>query len=316
MELRQLTYFAQLCREGSMTRAAQVLNIVQPALSMQIAKLESELGQTLFERTPRGMRPTAAGQRAYELFQPILEQVVEARTALTNHPGVSGSLRVGLVASATNNALGETVAQFADRWPDVTLYVTTGFSPELVNKLRIGELDGAVINQTFGQEEFSAHEIFDEELLLVAGATCELALPRPVPLYRLAELDLVLPSRRHGLRRAIEVVLQAHSIDLQPHMEVDDATVIEGIVSRGRWFSILPASVISPGLLEGRLRAFPLAAPGIRRRMLYLTDPSRTRPAAEEVFLTLLTDKLAAQQRTSTTLATLPESLETTDDAS
>jgi len=70
MELRQLKYFTCLYEEGSVTRAAQRLNIVQPALSMQIAKLEEELGQTLFERSSKGMHPTEAGDQAYRLFMP------------------------------------------------------------------------------------------------------------------------------------------------------------------------------------------------------------------------------------------------------
>lgn len=103
MELRQLTYFAQLYREGNVTRAAQSLNIVQPALSMQIAKLESELGLVLFERTSKGMTPTPAGERAFELFSPILEQVLKARHELTGDgQEIRGRVRVGLVASATN----------------------------------------------------------------------------------------------------------------------------------------------------------------------------------------------------------------------
>ncbi len=63
MELRQIQYFICLFEEGTATRAAKRLNIVQPALSMQIAKLEDELGQQLFERSAQGMHPTPAGRQ-------------------------------------------------------------------------------------------------------------------------------------------------------------------------------------------------------------------------------------------------------------
>jgi DNA-binding transcriptional LysR family regulator len=66
MDLRQLNYFLCLYEEGSVTHAARRLNIVQPALSMQLAKLEEELGQRLFDRGAQGLRPTADGHRAYD----------------------------------------------------------------------------------------------------------------------------------------------------------------------------------------------------------------------------------------------------------
>ena len=68
MDLRQIQYFIALFEDGSVTRAAKRLNIVQPALSMQIAKLEDELHQQLFERNAHGMAPTAAGRLMYRLF--------------------------------------------------------------------------------------------------------------------------------------------------------------------------------------------------------------------------------------------------------
>jgi LysR family nitrogen assimilation transcriptional regulator len=71
MELRQVQYFICLYEEGSVTRAARRLNIVQPALSMQIAKLEEAFGQQLFERTRQGMLPTAAAPQMYRLFLPV-----------------------------------------------------------------------------------------------------------------------------------------------------------------------------------------------------------------------------------------------------
>lgn len=315
MELRQLTYFARLYREGNVTRAARSLNIVQPALSMQIAKLESELGLALFERTPKGMIPTAAGKRAFELFSPILEQVITARRQLTgDNAEVSGRIRVGLVASATNAALADTLAYFVEHHPDVEIYVTTGFSEELVEKLRAGELDCAVINQTFGQGEFAGREILDEELILATGAHTALSVESPVPLYALDSLNLILPSPRHGLRRAIENVLRAHSIEVHPRLEIDDTTVIEDFIKRTDWVSILPASMVNRGLLSGTLRAYALAPPGISRRMLCLKDPSRPSTTAETVFIDVIAKKLCALQ-TATTAITYASMEDSHDDA-
>ena len=79
MEFRQIQYFVCLYEEGAVTRAARRLNIVQPALSMQIAKLEEEVGHKLFVRTPQGMQPTSEGRRMYRLFLPVLSDFSRAR---------------------------------------------------------------------------------------------------------------------------------------------------------------------------------------------------------------------------------------------
>jgi DNA-binding transcriptional LysR family regulator len=86
MEFKQLKYFACLYREGSLTRASLCLETVQPNLSMQIAKLEKELGVRLFDRSRRGMSPTPAGHEAYRMLIPVYEELLAARTRFIEMP--------------------------------------------------------------------------------------------------------------------------------------------------------------------------------------------------------------------------------------
>ncbi|MHB0841516.1 LysR family transcriptional regulator [Stutzerimonas nitrititolerans] len=294
MELRQLKYFTCLYEEGSVTKAAQRLNIVQPALSMQIAKLEEELGQPLFERTPKGMTPTEAGVQAYRLFMPILGELLEARQTLIDRSGeIGGRINAGLIASAANQALASTLAYFVEHHPDVELQVSYGYSQDLIDRVLSGALDFAVINQSFQQEHLHRTDILDEELLVATGATTRLRLPTPIPLSALGGLKLVLPSRRHGLRMVIDQALAAQSLELTPHLELDDLTVIESFLRRSDWISVLPATVLQRGLEEGALRAYPLAAPGITRRMVCVHDSRRPLTPAATLFIDIISKTLA-----------------------
>ncbi|MBA1235205.1 LysR family transcriptional regulator [Pseudomonas stutzeri] len=289
MELRQLKYFTCLYEEGSVTKAAQRLNIVQPALSMQIAKLEEELGQPLFERTPKGMTPTEAGVQAYRLFMPILGELLEARQTLIDRSGeIGGRINAGLIASAANQALASTLAYFVEHHPDVELQVSYGYSQDLIDRVLSGALDFAVINQSFQQEHLHRMDILDEELLVATGASTRLRIPTPVPLTALGQLKLVLPSRRHGLRIVIDQALAAQNIELSPHMELDDLTVIESFLRRSDWISVLPATVLQRGLEEGAIRAYPLAAPGITRRMVCVHDARRPLTPAATLFIDII----------------------------
>ncbi|MFL9808493.1 MAG: LysR family transcriptional regulator [Pseudomonas sp.] len=294
MELRQLKYFTCLYEEGSVTKAAQRLNIVQPALSMQIAKLEEELGQPLFERTPKGMTPTEAGVQAYRLFMPILGELLEARQTLIDRSGeIGGRINAGLIASAANQALASTLAYFVEHHPDVELQVSYGYSQDLIDRVLSGALDFAVINQSFQQEHLHRTDILDEELLVATGATTRLRQPTPIPLSALAGLKLVLPSRRHGLRMVIDQALAAQSLELTPHLELDDLTVIESFLRRSDWISVLPATVLQRGLEEGALRAYPLAPPGITRRMVCVHDSRRPLTPAATLFIDIISKTLA-----------------------
>ncbi|KEX94572.1 LysR family transcriptional regulator [Pseudomonas putida] len=289
MELRHLKYFTCLYEEGSVTRAAQRLNIVQPALSMQIARLEEELGQTLFERSSKGMAPTEAGDQAYRLFMPILGQLLAARQTLIDRSGqIGGRISAGLIASAANNALASTLAHFVEHHRQVELCVTSGYSQELIAKVLTGMLDFAVINQSFQYEHLIGHDIFDEELLVATGAANRLSGALPLPLTSLAGFKLVLPSRRHGLRRVIDQHLAAQGVEVTPQLEVDDLAVIEDFLRRSDWVSVLPATVLHRGLHEGALRAYPLAAPGISRRMVCVHDARRPLTPAAMLFIEMI----------------------------
>ncbi|MFJ1260987.1 LysR family transcriptional regulator, partial [Cupriavidus sp. CuC1] len=148
MDLKQIQYFIALFEDGSVTRAAKRLNIVQPALSMQIAKLEEEFGQKLFDRIPHGMVPTAAGRMMYRLFLPITRDLANARQQLMQREEqVAGSISIGMVASETESVLVGSLVRFNARYPNVEVSVADGFSATLIDLVSAGQLDAAVVHK-------------------------------------------------------------------------------------------------------------------------------------------------------------------------
>ena len=144
MDLRQIQYFIALFEDGSVTRAAKRLNIVQPALSMQIAKLEDELHQQLFERNAHGMAPTAAGRLMYRLFLPIMRDLAHARQQLVQRDEVvTGHVSIGLIASVTESVLADSLSRFHARYPHVEVTVADGYSATFIDWVAGGQLDTA-----------------------------------------------------------------------------------------------------------------------------------------------------------------------------
>src|SRR5437868_430646 len=118
MELRQMQYFLCLAEERNVTRAARQLNIVQPALSMQIAKLEAEFGQKLFDRSPHGISTTVAGDTLVRLVAPIVRDVEHAKQEMTRLNGrISGRVSVGLITSVAQSTMASSSATVAREYP-------------------------------------------------------------------------------------------------------------------------------------------------------------------------------------------------------
>ncbi|MGR3376776.1 LysR family transcriptional regulator [Salipiger abyssi] len=288
MELRQLQYFTVVFEEGSVTRASQRLNVVQPALSQQISKLEEELGRQLFTRTPKGMVPTEQGTEAYQLFSGILRDLRSACQKLEEDDGqVRGTVTLGVVTSVANNALVDTLLGFHRKYPDVHVRATGGYTDELNEMLRAGQLDLIIINVPPQARTPQMTDIICEDLVLIGAADTAQPLPEPVEFARINELKLVIPSVRHGLRAIMDRAASTAGIALAPRMEFDDLKPIEDFISHSDFFTILPPLAVSRALRSGQLKAYRIT-PAIPRRLVCITAADRPLSRAA----TLLIDEL------------------------
>jgi len=296
MEFRQLQYFVAMYEEGSVTRAARRLNIVQPAISLQLAKLEDQLGCPLFLRTPKGLVPTQSGHEAYRLFLPILRAIDDARQELTaSRDTVKGHVAAGVVASVAHNALSETLVSFTAKYADVTLRTTDGYTRELLEMLRIGQLDLVVINASRKRSDYEQTELVSEDLMLISGAKSQL----PAGSVRLDTIDqrkLVIPSARHGLRMILEEVASQQGISLTPRFEFDEIGTIENFIISTDYVAILPPIAVANALRSRLLRCTPIF-PQIARQIACVHHAARPLSRAATVFVDELRDRLVTVQR-------------------
>lgn len=288
MEFRQVQYFVCLYEEGSVTRAARRLNIVQPALSMQIAKLEEEIGKPLFVRNPKGMEPTTEGRRMYRLFLPVLGDYSRAREQIMQTTDeLSGQVRVGMIESLAQGVLVDALLEFSERHPKVELSLTDGFSGTLTDAVSVGQLDAAIINKTRHSFALMSEPIAEEDLLLVTGAAFA-PLPESVPFRELADMKLVLPSRRHGLRGIFESFAEAEDVVLQPSLELDSISAILHLVGRSDFATVLPRVAVRSPVQQGHVQGHLLDAPRPTRQLVCVTHPRRPLSPSATAFVSTL----------------------------
>jgi DNA-binding transcriptional LysR family regulator len=282
MDLRQINYFLALYDEGSVTRAAQRLHVVQPAVSMQIARLERELDQKLFERTPRLMVPTAAARTLHRLLLPVVRNLNHAREQMARLSGVvSGRLTLGMLASIANSVGAEMLADFTRTYPEVEVALVDGYSSTFIEQVSDGKLDFAIINRPGRKIGLIVEPMVDEHMVLAARS---LEDESPLPIAQLADLPLVLPTRRHGLRTEFERHLAAHGVTVEPKLEIDSIEGICAFVAQSHWVTVLPSLALRGHVAAGRLRTRPIL-PAVQRRLAVIHHPHHPLSPAALAFI-------------------------------
>jgi DNA-binding transcriptional LysR family regulator len=293
VDLKQVDYFLSLAREGNMTRAARQLNIVQPALSMQIAKLETSFGKRLFNRTVHGVSLTSAGEALLQLATGIRREVDHAEEEMARLDGnVSGRVRVGMIASAAQCTLAASSAKVATRFPEIRLMICEGYTDQLIDWVTSGELDVALINMPKRRLPLTVHHILDERMMFAYGKKNRTRFPKNVPFEQLGRLDLILPSRRHGLRLILDSAASEAGVTLHPRLEVDTLAAICEIVAATDLVSVLPGVALYPLYAAGRIRGKGIVSPTIVRTVSWVTNPRRIVSAATAAVVEILAGDL------------------------
>jgi LysR family nitrogen assimilation transcriptional regulator len=293
MDLRQLDYFLSLAREGNMTRAARQLNIVQPALSMQIAKLELSFGKRLFDRTAHGVSLTPAGETLLRLATGIKREVDHAEEEMARLDGkISGRVSIGMITSAAQSTLAASSAKVAERYPEIQLLICEGYTDSLIDWVTSGELDVAIVNMPKRKVALTAHHILDERMMFAYGSANRKRFPKTMPFELLGGLDLVVPSRRHGLRMILDEAASEAGVALKPRLEIDTLSAICEIVATTEMVTVLPGVALYPMLSTERIRAKSIAKPMIARTVKWVSNPRRIVSAAAAAVVEIIAGDL------------------------
>lgn len=297
MDLRQINYFIALFEEGSVTRAAQRLHVVQPAVSMQIARMERDLGQKLFDRTPKSMVPTAAGRTLHRLVLPVVRNLSLAHEHMARLSGVvSGRVTMGMLASLATSLLPAMLTRFTDAYPEIEVAVVDGYSSTFIDLVNEGQLDFAVINRPSRKLGLIVDPLVEEQMVLVTGPTRGDAgedSDAPVSIKRLTDYKLVLPTRRHGLRTELERHLANRNVTLEPRLELDTIEGIVELVADSDWATILPSLAIRRHLEQGRIHIRGIE-PVMVRRLAVIHHPRQPLSPAAVAFIDHLRQALVA----------------------
>ncbi|MEV0094791.1 LysR family transcriptional regulator [Streptomyces sp. NPDC050738] len=211
MELRQLNYFVTVAEELHFGRAAERLHIVQSAVSQQVRRLERELGADLFDRSPRHVRLTGAGERLLPEARAVLAAAERARAAVAVQPGLRLGTGTGLGAH-----LDRILGALAELSPGTSVELTSSPARERLEQVADGRLDAAFVRSPEPAPGLRIHPVWEDRLVAAVPAAHPAATGADVSLGELAELPLTLTDRRHNPALVDLVVNACQSAGFEP----------------------------------------------------------------------------------------------------
>ena len=295
MDVKQLKALITVAEVGSVTRAAELLHLVQPAVTRQIRTLEEELGVPLFQRTRQGMRPTAAGEIMVDRARRALNELERARAEVQPSPGeVTGIVSLGLLESTSDLLAEPLVSAVGKAHPGVELRVMTGYSGHLQQWLDDGDLDLSLLYNLDSTPSLNARPLVRERLWAVAPPAAGLHADRPVAFAEVAAHPLVMPASGHALRTLIDAAATRSGNAMDIRVQTNAMRVQKQLVLAGHGWTVLPGLGIADDIQSGILSAAPLSEPEVWRSIVLGTPRYGRVPPAVEVVARELVHRIEA----------------------
>jgi DNA-binding transcriptional LysR family regulator len=273
LDVRRLKVLREVARLGSFSAAADALSFTQPAISRQIATLDSDAGAQLVERIARGIRLTPAGALLVEHADAILDRLAAAETQLEALAGLKGGrLRIGAFPTANAMLVPLAIKAFTERHPDVELRLEEAVTSELYSRLAAGDIDVAVVSDHFPGDERTD----DIELEFLMEDPLHVALPRE---HRLADhpaltmADLRDETWIEGRNAVCAAPLHAaaYAAGFEPRIGFESAPWLgkQGLVAAGVGVTLIPTLALATARDDVVLRR--VDDPVLKRRVSIAT---------------------------------------------
>ncbi|WP_445518920.1 nitrogen assimilation transcriptional regulator NAC [Streptomyces sp. NEAU-174] len=297
MDTRRLYSFVKIVDAGSITRAADILHIAQPALSQQLSMLEAQFKQQLLIRSKRGVAPTEAGRALYRHAQLILRQVDLAHAAVdVSGRTPAGSVSVGLAPYSMGAALAlPLLRSVRERYPEILLHINENFGGVISEAIMTGRMDMAFIYGAGPLRGVQFEPLRTEDLYLIAAPGADIPGGEgEVALKELVDVGLLLPSRIHTIRQVVEAAFQQASLQPRVIGELESVLTLVSAVGADLGATVLPWSAARAILDVRNLEVRRIVEPVIQVKLSLCTSDhqplSEPAHAVHDLFHELITD--------------------------
>lgn len=293
INLEYYKIFYYTARAGSITRAAELLSVSQPAVSQAVRTLEEEVGMPLFVRTGKGVRLTPAGEVLYSYVERGYESILMGEMKLRELQNLeSGEIRIGASDMTLRFFLLPYLQRFHEAYPGIKLTVTNGPTPETLKMMQEGRIDFGVVTDPVGAhgdlQILKMREISD---VFVAGYRFLELKHRTIPLKELERLPIICLEKNTSTRRYMDAFLKENKVFIQPEIELATSDMIVEFARRNFGVANVVYDFAREYLEKGELFELKLSAKIPKRSICVILERGKGLSAAAQRLLSFLNEK-------------------------
>ncbi|THF60636.1 LysR family transcriptional regulator [Pseudothauera rhizosphaerae] len=256
--LQQLRLFEAVARHRSFTRAAGELHLTQPAVSIQVKRLEESIGLPLFEQVGKRLFLTRAGEEVFAAAGDVVGRLRGLAGTVADMKGkVAGPLKVAAVSSTTY-FMPDFLGRFLRAWPEVQPQLTVTNRSSVVERLAGNEDDFVIMGGVPERLPLAVHPFLENPLVPIAHPDHPLARETHIPLARFAAERFLMREQGSGTRAATERLFAAHGLEAQVYIELGSSEAIKHGVMAGLGVSVMSRSGLGLELETGRIVQLPV----------------------------------------------------------
>ena len=291
MDAGDLRVFETVARLGGMNRAATELHTVQSNVTARIRLLEDELGTTLFQRNSRGVILTPSGRRLLPYATRMASLLADARRAVADDGDPKGPLAIGSLETTAGLRLPAILAEYAERYPEVDLELTTGTTCELVESVLGHRLEGAFVCGPVHHPEIDEQKVFREELVIVTARSVR----RLDDILGRRELKIVVFRTGCSYRQRLESILAMRGVVGIRCLQFATLDGILGCVGADVGLTLLPKGIVAAAKDQGRIAVHEISSADAWVDTVFIRRHDAYASSALVAFLDLARDRLPVQ---------------------
>ena len=287
MTLRHLTIFCALCDNGfNTTRAAEILHMSQPAVSLAIKELEEHYGVLLFDRIGRRLQITEAGKTFFDYAQHISSLFLDMETSLHNWDS-QGVLRVGASITIGSQFMPSYVKVFSYLYPRMEVFVKVMDSDTLQTMILRNEIDLALIEGIATDEAILSEDYMEDSLSVVVAHDGKWTQGQRISLEEFKQLKFLLREPGSGSRRVFDRVTESSGFLITPIWESSDTTALIQAASYGLGAAILPRRMVAEHVANGQVITIEVEGLDFRRSFRIIRHKDKMLTPSVKAFLEL-----------------------------